>query len=99
MPVGERADTGHSRLSIHPDLFTFEAVLSWCIILLKQTNKQTNKTQLPNDFFLIDGLLFNWMEISRVLVLRESLASVPLVTLIVAELVTQHYHSLKEHLS
>ena len=64
-----------------------------------KTNKQTNKTQLPNDFFLIDGLLFNWMEISRVLVLRESLASVPLVTLIVAELVTQHYHSLKEHLS
>jgi len=89
---GERADTGPSRLSIHPDLFTFEAVLSWCIILFK-------KKKSPKTFFPIDGLLFNWMEISSVLVLRKSLASVPLVTLTVAELVTQRYHSLKEHLS
>ena len=92
MAEGKRADTGPSRLSIQPDLFTFEAVLSWCIILLK-------KKKFPKDFFPIDGLLFNWMEISCVLVLRESLASVPLVTLTVAELVTQRYHSLKEHLS
>lgn len=93
MAEGKRADTGPSRLSIQPDLFTFEAVLSWCIILLKK------KKNSPKTFFPIDGLLFNWMEISCVLVLRESLASVPLVTLTVAELVTQRYHSLKEHLS
>ena len=92
MAEGKRADTGPSRLSIQPDLFTFEAVLSWCIILLKKKNS-------PKTFFPIDGLLFNWMEISCVLVLRESLASGPLVTLTVAEWVTQRYHSLKEHLS